>query len=187
MDIKDVIRQKIELTARDCQSVSQSLAIIDPFIAFTDIETINSAYTKVTIVGVITDKICRYAVISMGRIWDDRKGVACLKNIMKLLKKDASYDQKAKHIYNQFELLTNDSIVGRVRKFRHDYLAHTSGSPQSEASTFTPIELIGLHQKTCKLVDDLYELVNDRPAGLGQGYSVWCGDSLGDWMTLLTR
>jgi len=182
----DEIRNSIKITAADCQSASKALAVIDPFISYKNIGDLQGDSYTPGIVSIITDKLCRYAIICLRRIWDERRGVASLKNILGKMKREPSLSQE--ELQTLVDMYKDLCLMGkRVRNFSGDYLAHSSGKPQIESSSFTPQELADFHRQTCKLVDAIYELVNGKPSGLQGAFEVWCGDALRDWAELLGR
>ena len=184
MQLTDELRKNVELIAQNCQGASKALVVIDPFIAEKRFGHLQKHPNTPTVVPIITEKLSRYAIICMARIYDESDRVASLKQTIPLLNK-WSQTPTIEEIFAKYKELIECDEVKTVLHWRHDFGAHTSKNPFQEEFEHTYLQLRDFHLRSCEFIDGLYEFAFEESVGLKTKFRWWCEGAKNDWIQML--
>lgn len=189
MQRSEHIKKRLPMIAADCQAACKTLAVLDPFISTEPFEKALFDADTPEIVSVIVDKMSRYSTVCIMRVWEEKKSGVSLKEIFKLLRAEGESENNPffEEIYENYCQLKNSSFIEKLRKYRHNFGAHTSGETQDDSSSFSMLELVRFNCDTCELIDKLYTYVFGESSNLSLSYESWCGVAKYDWAALLGR
>lgn len=167
----------------NAETAIKCFAVVHPFLHKKILHTELTPFPD--IVDVITDKVLRYGVLTVSKLWDNAR---TSKSVPTLIKKmESAFPESSAFLAMRSEVraMEQSDIVLRLRRFRNKFLAHNEGAEFDATMSFTPIEIVCLLFDTLRIVDGIQEVLHGLSFESKARYDSYASDALFDWCELL--